>query len=106
VADTTEKPAAAKASAKATAVPEGHTRVMWVYCAADTSKNGTVEDVPELDAKSLIEGNRAKAVDASTPLGRAARKTRPERSYGAGAGLAPGDTSSGGEAGSATAGAR
>jgi hypothetical protein len=104
VADTsTEKPAAAKASAsKATAVPDGHTRIMWVYCAADTTKNGTVEDVPELDAKALVEGNRAKAVDPSTPLGRADRKTRPERTYGAGNGLAPADTSSGGETGSAT----
>lgn len=82
------KPAEAEADAKpaeATGVPEGHRRVMWVYCAADTSKNGHVEDVSADEARSLVEGNRAKYVDDETPLGKAERKLKPERGSAAAA---------------------
>lgn len=81
MAETTEKPAAASGGpkAKSTAVPDGHRRILWVYCAGDTDRNGTVEDVPAAEAAALVEGNRAAYVDDETPIGPANRPTHPER---------------------------
>jgi hypothetical protein len=87
-------------SRKATAVPDGHRRIRWAYCAADTSKNGTVEDVPADEAAIWTAEHRAVYVDDDTPLGPVEREMRPTR---APLGGASADTSSAGEPGSTTA---
>ncbi len=82
-AKTAEKPAdKTPAAAAVDPVPDGHRRVMWVYCAGDTDRNGTVEDIPAGEAAALVEGNRVKYVDDETPLGPSNRPTHPERRAG------------------------
>lgn len=93
MAETTEKQTAPAAAAKVAEkpadktpavdpVPDGHRRVMWVYCAGDTARNGTVEDIPAGEAAALVEGNRVAYVDDETPLGPSNRPTHPERRAG------------------------